>query len=105
MIFWQISKEEYKMEFKEVKHIPIDVKEAIKKRVSTRSFETKALTPEVKKEIMEFNKTLTNPFGVDVCVQFVSKNNGDENVKLGTYGTIRGSQDFLAITVKDVHKR
>ena len=102
MIFWQISKEEYKMEFKEVKHIPIDVKEAIKKRVSTRSFETKALTPEVKKEIMEFNKTLTNPFGVDVCVQFVSKNNGDENVKLGTYGTIRGAQDFLAITVKDV---
>lgn len=50
---------------------------------------------------MNFYKTLTNPFGVDVRVQYVSKEKGAENVQLGTYGTIKGVKDFLAITVKD----
>lgn len=50
---------------------------------------------------MDFNASLTNPFGVDVKVQYISKDKGAEDVKLGTYGTIRGAKDFLAITVKD----
>ena len=50
---------------------------------------------------MGFYKTLTNPFGVNVKVQYISKEKGAENVQLGTYGTIKGAKDFLAITVKD----
>ena len=50
---------------------------------------------------MDFYKTLTNPFGVDVRVQYISKETGVGNVQLGTYGTIKGAKDFLAITVKD----
>lgn len=50
---------------------------------------------------MNFYKTLTNPFGVDVRVQYVNKEKGVENVQLGTYGTIKGAKDFLAITIKD----
>lgn len=89
------------MEFKEVNQLPIDVEKAIKKRVSTRSFEARSLTDEDKKKLMDFSKTLTNPFGIDVYVQYISKNTGEKNVKLGTYGTIKGARDFLAITVKD----
>ena len=51
--------------------------------------------------MIDFYKTLTNPFGVDVKVQYISKEKGTENVQLGTYGTIKGAKDFLAITVKD----
>ncbi|MDD7183359.1 nitroreductase family protein [Peptostreptococcus porci] len=89
------------MEFKDVNQLPIDVEEAIKKRVSTRSFEEKALTDEDKNNLMDFNRTLTNPFGIDVHVQHIRKNTGEKNIQLGTYGTIKGARDFLAITVKD----
>ena len=89
------------MEFKEVNKLSIDIKETIKKRISTRSFLEKSLTNDDKNKLMNFYKTLTNPFGVDVRVQYVNKEKGVENVQLGTYGTIKGAKDFLAITVKD----
>ena len=89
------------MKFKEVNKLPIDVKETIKKRISTRSFLEKSLTNDDRNKLMDFYQTLTNPFGVDIRVQYVSKETGVENVQLGTYGTIKGAKDFLAITVKD----
>lgn len=89
------------MEFKTVGRLPIDVKETIKRRVSTRSYEEKSLTKKDKSKLIDFNASLTNPFGVDVKVQYISKDKGAEDVQLGTYGTIRGAKDFLAITVKD----
>lgn len=89
------------MEFKTVGRLPIDVKETIKRRVSTRSYEEKSLTKKDKRKLIDFNASLTNPFGVDVKVQYISKDKGAEGVQLGTYGTIRGAKDFLAITVKD----
>lgn len=89
------------MEFKTVDRLPINVKETIKRRVSTRSYEEKSLTKKDKRKLMDFNADLTNPFNVDVRVQYISKDKGAEDVQLGTYGTIRGAKDFLAITVKD----
>lgn len=89
------------MQFKEVDKLNIDVKEAVKKRVSTRSFEAKSLSEDDKNRLMEINKVLTNPFDVNVRVQYISKNSGADGVQLGTYGTIKGAKDYLAITVKD----
>lgn len=89
------------MEFKIVDRLPIDVKKAVQDRVSIRSYEERSLTKEDKSKLMDFNAGLTNPFNVDVRVQYISKNKGAEDVQLGTYGTIRGAKDFLAITVKD----
>ena len=90
------------MEFKKVNQLPIDIKETIKKRVSSRSFEAKSLNEEDKNKLLEFNKTLSNPFGIDIRVQYVSKATSAEEVQLGTYGTIKGAKDFLTITVKDI---
>ena len=89
------------MQFKEVDKLNIDVKEAVKKRVSTRSFEEKALSKEDKNRLMDINNSLTNPFDVNVKVQYISKDSGADGVQLGTYGTIKGAKDYLAITVKD----
>lgn len=46
------------MKFNEVNQLPIDVKEAIKKRISTRSFKERSLTEEDKNRLLNFNKTL-----------------------------------------------
>lgn len=89
------------MEFKKVDRLPINVKEVIKRRISNRTYEERSLTEEDKKKLLEFNGTLTNPFGIDVKVQYISKEKGADDVQLGTYGTIKGAKDFLAITVKD----
>lgn len=89
------------MEFKKVDRLPINVKEVIKRRISNRTYEERSLTEEDKKKLLEFNSTLTNPFGVEVRVQYISKEKGADDVQLGTYGTIKGAKDFLAITVKD----
>lgn len=89
------------MEFKIVDRLPIDVKKAVQDRVSIRSYEERSLTKEDKSKLMDFNASLINPFGVDVKVQYISKDKRAEDVQLGTYGTIRGAKDFLAITVKD----
>ena len=89
------------MEFKKVDRLPINVKEVIKRRISKRTYEERSLTEEDKKKLLEFNGTLTNPFGIDVKVQYISKEKGADDVQLGTYGTIKGAKDFLAITVKD----
>ena len=89
------------MEFKKVDRLPINVKEVIKRRISNRTYEERSLTEEDKKKLLEFNSTLTNPFGVEVKVQYISKEKGADDVQLGTYGTIKGAKDFLAITVKN----
>ena len=89
------------MQFKEVDKLNIDVKEAVKKRVSTRSFEDKSLSEDDKNRLLEINNGLTNPFDVNVRVQYISKDSGADGVQLGTYGTIKGAKDYLAITVKD----
>ncbi|MGP1617471.1 nitroreductase family protein [Peptostreptococcus stomatis] len=89
------------MEFKKVDRLPINVKEVIKRRISNRTYEERSLTEEDKKKLLEFNSTLTNPFGVEVKVQYISKEKGADDIQLGTYGTIKGAKDFLAITVKD----
>ena len=89
------------MQFKEVDKLNIDVKEAVKKRVSTRSFEDKSLSGDDKNRLLEINNGLKNPFDVNVRVQYISKDLGADGVQLGTYGTIKGAKDYLAITVKD----
>jgi len=66
------------MELKNVDKLPIDIKEAIKKRISTRTYEEKSLTKVDKNKLMDFNRTLSNPFGVDVKVQYISKDKGAE---------------------------
>lgn len=50
------------MKFNEVNQLPIDVKEAIKKRISTRSFKERSLTEEDKNRLLNFNKTLGTLF-------------------------------------------
>ena len=66
------------MNFKEVNKLPIDIKETIKKRVSTRSFLEKSLTDDDRNKLIDFYKTLTNPFGVDVKIQYISKEKGQK---------------------------
>jgi len=92
------------MNFKEVNKLPIDVKETIKKRISTRSFLEKSLTDDDKNKLMNFYNTLTNPFGVNVRVQYISKETGLEETPSRRQDWIMGITIFLiqSIQIADI---
>lgn len=53
------------MEFKTVEKLPFDAEEAMSRRVSTRSFQDKALSEDERNRLMNFYQTLSNPFDVN----------------------------------------
>lgn len=78
--------------------INIPVEETIKKRVSTRTYESKKLSVNDKQNLLKEISNLENPFGVDVKIHLVEKDTLSNGEKLGTYGVIKGANTFLGVT-------
>jgi len=77
-------------------NIPID--ETIKKRVSTRTYNSKKLSKIDKEKLVNEISQLTNPFGENVRVHLIEKDTVSNGEKLGTYGVIKGANTFLGVT-------
>jgi nitroreductase len=73
------------------------ITEAIQKRKSIRGFDGKPLSDEHIVQIKDFIQTLYSPFGGDVRIELVCKDFGKGAVKLGTYGSVKGANEFLAL--------
>ena len=76
----------------------IPVKETIRKRVSTRTYEPRKLSADDKEKILKEISQLTNPFGENVRIRLIEKNTAANGEKLGTYGVIKGASTFLGVT-------
>ena len=76
----------------------IPVKETIRKRVSTRTYEPRKLSADDKEKILKEISQLTNPFGENVRIHLIEKNTAANGEKLGTYGVIKGASTFLGVT-------
>ena len=76
----------------------IPVKETIRKRVSTRTYESRKLSADDKEKILKEISQLTNPFGENVRIRLIEKNTAANGEKLGTYGVIKGASTFLGVT-------
>ena len=66
--------------------INIPIEETIKKRVSTRTYDSKRLSAYDKENLLEEISKLTNPFGQNVRIHFIEKDTASNGEKLGTYG-------------------
>jgi nitroreductase len=73
------------------------ITEAIQKRKSIRAYDGKPLSDEHIVQIKDFIQTLFPPFGGEVRIELIRKDLGKDAVKLGTYGSIRGANEFLAL--------
>lgn len=80
-----------------MKKYPIE--KTIKKRQSIRSYEEHILTAEKKEKIKAYITELSNPFSVDVSFHFLETAKTVKDKKLGTYGVIKGAQDFIGASV------
>lgn len=77
----------------------IPIEETIKKRVSTRTYDAKGLSKVDKEKLMKEINQLSNPFGENVRIRLVEKDDLASGEKLGTYGVIKGATTYLGVTV------
>lgn len=77
------------------------VKDAVTKRYSVRTYDKKALEPEVIEKILNYADRLQNPLGPKVKVQLIEKETAANGEKLGTYGVIKDAKYYLGVTVPD----
>lgn len=76
----------------------VPAQDLIRRRISTRSFDGKALEPGLYKEIenlLALEEKKTRPFGTDLRLALIGPHAG-EPAKLGTYGLISGAAGFVA---------
>lgn len=72
------------------------IKEIIQKRHSVRNYDGTPLPQETIDKIKDYIKNLTNPFDKKIRIELIQQNSGNESIKLGTYGVIKGANHFLA---------
>ena len=78
--------------------IPFPVRETIERRRSVRTYDGRPLTEEHRSKLMEYARTLSNPFHIPVTVRLLETETSSSQ-KLGTYGVIKGTKTFLGVTV------
>jgi nitroreductase len=77
------------------------ITEIIKRRISIRNYEQKPLTEDIKKKLSTYLEGIKGPFNAKVRFKLIDSNiAADSNIKLGTYGIIRGSTSFAASAVE-----
>ena len=78
-----------------------DLRKAVESRHSVRTYSEKALDSTVKKQILDYAAGIDNPFDDSVRIQLLEKDLSPNGEKLGTYGIIKGANNYLAVTVQD----
>lgn len=74
----------------------------IKKRISIRSYKLEALDEAIKNKIISYISELKGPFDAKVRFKLVDSNTSlQNNIKLGTYGVIRGASSFIVSAVEN----
>lgn len=79
------------------------VTDIIKERVSVRTYEKKPLSAELATRIIEYLRELSGPFDVNIRYKLLDmvEEKEEENLKLGTYGVIKGASAFIAAAVEN----
>ncbi len=79
-----------------------DITKIIRNRVSVRTYEPTTLEPAIKKNLEEYLMKLTGPFTGTVRFKLVDSDAAlSSNVKIGTYGIIKGASSFVAAAVNE----
>ena len=79
--------------------IDFPIEEAVQKRYSVRNYKAQEIEPDVQAAIEAFVASLHNPFGEKVNFHFLDKRAMQNQQKLGTYGVIKGADQFIGTTI------
>ena len=79
------------------------ISEIIKKRHSVRSYENGTLPEEARERLQAYLDEINHskgPFGGKVRISLIQRNDTNKEIKLGTYGVIKGATNFLTVACK-----
>lgn len=82
--------------------LDFNLKEAVYNRYSMRTFNSKEVSSETRKMIMDYAQKIYNPFGPKIRIKFIEKQTDSKGEKLGTYGIIKNANLFLGVAVKNL---
>ncbi|MBU3108947.1 nitroreductase family protein [Clostridium gasigenes] len=74
-----------------------EIKEVMIKRHSVRNYENRLLSKEIIGKIEKYINEVKNPFNGKIRIKLIKKDDSNKDVKLGTYGVIKGVNYFLAV--------
>lgn len=81
-------------------NIDFSVEEAVKKRYSVRNYHEKDVESDKRKAIEAFIDSLDNPFGNKIKFHYLDNKDIKNKEKLGTYGVIKGANQYIGSTIK-----
>lgn len=79
------------------------INEIIKERHAVRSYENSELSNEIKEKLEKYLEEINNTkgiFGRNIRIKLIQNNENGAEMKLGTYGVIRGARYYLAVACK-----
>lgn len=79
------------------------INEIIRKRHSVRNYENTGIPKDIKEKLESYLEEINNsegPFCGKVKIRLIKKDDTDKEVKLGTYGIIKGANYYLAVACK-----
>ncbi|MCL2011395.1 MAG: hypothetical protein FWG75_01195 [Cystobacterineae bacterium] len=79
----------------------MNIIETIQKRRSVRTYIAEPLRNEHTEQIKQYIHALQAPFGKRARIELISSSFGEEQVKLGTYGWIKGACDYLVLVYEE----
>jgi len=81
-------------------NIDFSIEEAVKKRYSVRNYQEREIESDKRKAIESFIDSLDNPFGNNVKFHYLDNKDIKNKEKLGTYGVIKGANQYIGTTIK-----
>ena len=81
-------------------NINFSVEDAVKKRYSVRNYQEQEIESDKRKAIELFIDSLDNPLGDKVKFHYLDNKDIKDNEKLGTYGVIKGANQYIGTTIK-----
>jgi len=81
-------------------NLEFSIEETVKTRYSTRTYTDQLISLENKEKINTYISTLSNPFSVKVSFKLLESNTSTNSEKLGTYGVIKGANNYIGATVE-----
>ena len=82
--------------------LPFNLIDAVNNRYSMRTFKTTVVDAKTRIKILDYAKSISNPFGPSIRLKFIEKRTSANGEKLGTYGIIKNANLFLGVAVKNV---
>lgn len=78
----------------------MNIREAVIKRKSMRTYKEEPISQELRQKLINYIEHVKAPFNTKVRFKIIDMDNISSDVKLGTYGVIKGAKNFICSAVE-----